>query len=160
MCGFHTVCIFIAVIGKRFTGLKDIIVEADLLGSLTADKVVSGKHYKYGMRVLKYIYETLQRIKIDKFEDWLRQKQKMRQYDAFIESKEFETLCNNTSWDILESVKLKFNEMFLLIQEFDEILRDKECNPLSAYLMSFIDMVQILLEFTKSVSDEETGNYI
>ena len=31
---FHTTCIFLAIIGKRFgdAGLRDLIVEADLLG--------------------------------------------------------------------------------------------------------------------------------
>ena len=61
MGGFHTACIFIEVIGKRFAEgvLKDMIVEADLLGSVTADKVWNGRHYNYGMQELKYIYEAL-----------------------------------------------------------------------------------------------------
>lgn len=38
MGAFHTACTFIAVIGKRFSdaGLRDWIIEADLLGILAS----------------------------------------------------------------------------------------------------------------------------
>ena len=44
--GFHTICIFIAVIGKRFgdAGLRDLIVESNLRGETSADRMLQGKH--------------------------------------------------------------------------------------------------------------------
>ena len=44
---FHTTCIFIAVIGKRFgdAGLRDLIVESNLLGESSVNQMLKGKYY-------------------------------------------------------------------------------------------------------------------
>ena len=153
MGGFHATCIFVAVISKRFSdgGLKDIIVEVDLLGSVTVEKVLRGKHYNYGLRVLKYVYEALQRIKIDAFEDWLRGKKRMSLYRRFVESKEFDNLCTQWTYKNFEACKRKFIDVFRLLEEFEEVLADKQSNPMSAYWLSFLELVQILLDFVKSI---------
>ena len=61
MGGFHAICIFMTVIGKRFAsaGLRDIIIEANLVGSGTVEKVLKGKQYNREVRVLKVVYEAL-----------------------------------------------------------------------------------------------------
>ena len=58
--GFHTMSIFIAVIGKRFAdaGLCDIVIEAILLGGSFVDQMLRGKHYNNAMRILKYLCEA------------------------------------------------------------------------------------------------------
>ena len=45
MGGFHAACIFMGVIGKRFSdaGLKDLIIESGLLGEDSAQQVLKGK---------------------------------------------------------------------------------------------------------------------
>ena len=45
MEGFHACAIFIAVIGKRFSsaGLKDVIIESDLLGISSVESTLNGK---------------------------------------------------------------------------------------------------------------------
>ncbi len=70
--GFHTMCIFIAVIGKRFAsaGLRDIVIEANLLGESSVDQMFKGKHYNNAMRILKYMYEAVKRHMINSFEQW------------------------------------------------------------------------------------------
>lgn len=78
MCWFHTISIFLAVIGKRLGdgGLYDLIVEADIVGSTTAERVLKGEHYNYGIKVIKYVYEAMQRVKIEAFEDCLSRENK------------------------------------------------------------------------------------
>ena len=78
MCWFHTIYIFLAVIGKRLGdgGLYDLIVEADIVGSTTAERVLKGEHYNYGIKVIKYVYEAMQRVKIEAFEDCLSRENK------------------------------------------------------------------------------------
>ena len=73
MGGFHSCCIVISVTGKRFgaAGLKDIIVEADLIGTGSVDATLKGKHYNRAMRILKTVFESLQRLKLNAFESWL-----------------------------------------------------------------------------------------
>lgn len=68
--GFHTMCIFIAVIGKRFgdAGLRDIIIESNLLGESSVDQMLRGKHYNNAMRVLKYLYDVFKRHMIESFQ--------------------------------------------------------------------------------------------
>ena len=62
-------CIFIAVIGKRFgeSGLRDLI-ESNLLGESSVDQMLSGKHYSNAMRVLKYLYDVFKRNMIESFQ--------------------------------------------------------------------------------------------
>ena len=47
MGGFPGICIFLGVLGKRFgdVALKDIVVEAGLIGNKTVDQALKGKHY-------------------------------------------------------------------------------------------------------------------
>ena len=61
MGGFHACCIFLAVIGKRFAsgGLRNIVIESGLVGSGTIEAVFKGKHYNYGLRMIKIVSEAL-----------------------------------------------------------------------------------------------------
>ena len=63
--GFHVCLNFLAVIGTRFAsaGMTDIIIESDLLGPGSLNSVIRGKQYNRGMRILKTLYETFQRLK-------------------------------------------------------------------------------------------------
>ena len=64
---FHTMCIFIAVIGKRFgdAGLRDIVVESNLLGESAVDQMLKEKHYNNAVRVLKYAYNAMKRLMLE-----------------------------------------------------------------------------------------------
>ena len=61
---FHTACMFMAVIGKRFgdAGLNDILIEASLVGSGSVNGVINGKHYNRALRCHKVVLEALERI--------------------------------------------------------------------------------------------------
>ena len=52
------------------------------------------KHCNYGIRGVKWIYEAIQRAKIEAFEDWLSRKNKFV-YHRFLQSKEFNEMCSN-----------------------------------------------------------------
>ena len=64
---------FLAVIGKRFAsgGLRDVIIEAGLVGPGTVESLLKGKHYNYGIRVIKIVSEALFRLKVDVFKECL-----------------------------------------------------------------------------------------
>ena len=70
MVGFDASCIFIAIIGKRFgaAGLKDLCIEATLIGIRSVESRIRGKQYNRGVRRLNMVYEALQRLKIEAFE--------------------------------------------------------------------------------------------
>lgn len=61
MGAFHTVCTFLAVIGKRFgyAGLSDLLVESGILGQNSCKAVLGGKHYNRAVRMHKLLYEVV-----------------------------------------------------------------------------------------------------
>lgn len=69
MRDFHTACAFIAVIEKQFedSGLSDLIVEANVLGPNTVERLLHGKHYNYSVIALKLVFEAFTRENIDIF---------------------------------------------------------------------------------------------
>ena len=52
---FHTICVLLAVIGLRFgpAGLKDVIIESNVIAEGSTEKVLSGKHYNRSIRFHK-----------------------------------------------------------------------------------------------------------
>lgn len=107
---FHACCIFLAVIGKRFgsAGLKDMIVEASLTGPGSVDAILRGKHYNRGLRVMKVIYESLHRLKLESFENWMKE---MGTYDVFadlFESQELEDLVQARTYSNLQEVFINY----------------------------------------------------
>ena len=71
MGGFHASCMLIAVIGKCFgaAGLKDLWIEAALIGISSVESMIREKQYNRGVRALKMVYEALQRLKIEALRD-------------------------------------------------------------------------------------------
>ena len=52
---FHTICSFLAAIGKRFgdTGLGDVVTESEIVGSDSVAAVLEGHHYNRALRTHK-----------------------------------------------------------------------------------------------------------
>ena len=99
MGGFNATCVFLGVIGKRFgdAGLKDIMVNAEILGEDAAQKVLRGKHYN-SMRVHLYVAEAMTRVKLDAFLEWLHFHDKYHVYHKVLklnEVKMIEALRNS-----------------------------------------------------------------
>ena len=97
------------MIGTRFAsaGMTDIIIESDLLGPGSLNSVIRGKQYNRGMRILKTLYETFQRLKIDAFKEWLREEGLLETFVNFIESNEITQLITSRTSDNLEQSLLK-----------------------------------------------------
>ena len=73
--GCHTSCIFISVIGMQFaaTRVNDLCIEATLIGISWVEIMIRGSQYNWS---LKIVHEELQRLMIEAFERWLKEKQK------------------------------------------------------------------------------------
>ena len=61
---FHTICIALSILGKRFedSGLKDIFIESQVVAEGSISGVIDGKHYNRGVRAHKYLYEAMMRL--------------------------------------------------------------------------------------------------
>ena len=90
MSGFHATCVFLGVIGKQFgdVGLKDVMVEAGILGEDAAQNVLRGKHCNNGIRAHVYVAEAIARVKLDAFLEWLLFHDKHHVYDIVFKSDE------------------------------------------------------------------------
>ena len=153
MGGFHATCIFLGVIGKRFSdaGLKDVIVEAGLLGKDTAEQVIKGKHYNNAMRIHFYVAEAITRIKLDAFQDWLRSNGKYHVYDTAINSEEIKVLELSRNSVNLKACIEVLQDLFNLYEEFESTISDQERFPMAAFWDSYLRMVQTLRDFVKSI---------
>ena len=65
MGGFHVSMTFIAVIGRRYAsaGLRDVLIEADILACGSVYQVLNGRHYNWAIYSLKLMYEAMWRLR-------------------------------------------------------------------------------------------------
>ena len=122
MGGFHATCVFLGVIGKRFggAGLKDVMVEAGILGEDAAQKVLRGKHYNNGMRAHLYVSEAITRVKLDVFLEWLLFHDKYHVYDTVFKSDEVKKVEVLRNSDNLTGCMKIFQDLFTLDEEFED----------------------------------------
>ena len=57
---FHTICAFLATIGKRFGdgGLADILLESEVVGYGSIAAILEGRHYNRAIRTHKVKHNT------------------------------------------------------------------------------------------------------
>ena len=142
---FHTTCIFIAVIGKRFggAGLRDLIVESNLLGESSVDQMLKGKHYNNAVMVFKYIYEAIKRLLIENFDI---------AYREFKNSLELQELVSAPKPKTMENVHENCEEVVEGIHKYKQLLLDGDLGPTASVCTSFLQMVQILFDFIRSIN--------
>ena len=75
MGAFHIITNFMAVIGHRFgsAGLRDVLIESDILATGSADATLNGHHYNRGIRTHKLVYEGMDRLLWEAFLQWNRE---------------------------------------------------------------------------------------
>ena len=58
---FHVIMIYLGIIGKTFSeaGLRDVIVQSDVIAIRSVHKTLSGKMYIRTVRLHKVVYEAL-----------------------------------------------------------------------------------------------------
>ena len=58
---FHTICAFLAAIGKRFGdgSLADILLESEVVGSGSIAAILEGHHYNRAIRIHKVKHNTI-----------------------------------------------------------------------------------------------------
>ena len=153
--GFHTMCIFIAVIGKRFAdaGLCDIVIEANLLGESSVDQMFKGKHYNNAMRILKYLYDAIKRHMIESCEQWISDQpdQMDESYEELVNSAELQSFLSSPTRQSLDSLSRDHKEVVDRIHAYEDSLLNSSPGPTASIWSSFLQMVQILLNFARSV---------
>ena len=152
---FHTTCIFIAVIGKRFgdAGLRDIVIESNILGESSVEQILKGKHYNNAVRILKYFYDAMKRRFLESFEQAVLEHSDTLDisYQALINSAEFKDFLSLPTNETMKELCAKHKEVIDEIQLHEKSLLDGNLGPTVSVWASFLKMVQILFDFLRSV---------
>ena len=148
MGAFHTICNFLATIGKRFkdAGLRDVAVESAVIAEGSIEAVLEGRQYNRAVRLHKIIYEAFQRLIWKGFYSWIETNHsddsqrlqethnKFTDLQKTLTEEQFEHVFKNESC----------TRIFQLFNEYQNALRNDN-GELSCFWMSYIDMVEILL---------------
>ena len=117
---FHIACTLLVVIGKRFriAGVEDIIIESEIIGIVSVNGALLGKHYNRGMPLHIIVGEALFRLKWEAFCKWLQEKNH--------QTDQFQTIAariNCTSKEIFVLVSEdEFDVLYDFFKEFSTIL--------------------------------------
>ena len=70
---FHTLMMFLGIIGHRFkdAGLKDVLVYSGVYAEGSINSVLTGKSYNRAVRAHKLVFETVSRLLLEKMDDKL-----------------------------------------------------------------------------------------
>ena len=146
---FHTCMSFLAILGKRFVdaGLRDVLIEAEVIAQGSINGVLNGHHYNRSIRAHKLMYESLQRLRFQAFLDSLPENDSQKILDMLTDldlsypSASFTDACKGEV----------FNTALDMYQKF---VHDKsKANPTFALWSSYIEMVQLLLLFVRATRE-------
>ena len=153
MGGFHTACIFLGVIGKKFgdAGPKDLIVECDLLGENSTSQLLkgkfflldfghnaahffnsilrsllSGRHYNNAMQIHMNVCKALMRLKFEGFLSWLDRTENFEVYKQLMEAEEVTRINTNVNRETFQQVTRKFKRIIDLVDQFHKLTSNKE----------------------------------
>ena len=144
--GFHTDTTYQSTIGDHMeeNGLKEMWMQAKVIGPIKADKVLRGKSYKTAMRLHKLTYQALWRLLVPQLLEFCRE----HNYDLH---NDLVTLASNTSddADLLPLINRCTTEEFrVMLIEFVEYRVGENTN--FQHWWSYMEMVQILLLHTRA----------
>ncbi|KAK3926298.1 Variant surface glycoprotein ILTAT 1.24 [Frankliniella fusca] len=148
MGGLHLSLNFLKAIGKHMSGsgLEELWVESGVAAETMASKVMEGKVYSKGMRLMKLTLQALWRIILPLFQ------QHLLEVDPDLADKLTRSVCDIIC---LEEV-LQENNIYLKINEWVKSTENVELQ----FWMTYVEMAHILLEFTRSMRDGKWDLYL
>ena len=152
---FHTICTFLAVIGKRFAdaGLRDIAIESGVIAEGSTKGVFQGKQYNRAVRFHKLMYESLLRIIWRKFVAHLEESGSNCENLQNITDELTKNPTKKTFQEILSNEK--FHDVMQSFNAFFE--KVKLQGSMSEFWISYITMVKTLLDIIRASRE---GNFL
>ena len=153
--GFHTLCTFIASIGKLWGdgGLRDMLVDSELYAGCTADMMLMGKQFKRAMRGLTLVYEALCALLLRSFFDWGEKSSKFMIPDILAEALlEAQTAVECGSDDAPEKLLVVNTQLTNHMTSVLQTFIDESCKASVTfkYWFMFLQAIQILLDFNRA----------
>ena len=104
------------------------------------------------MRIYKYLFDALTRLKIECFEDWMVNEKKFQPTQLFATSDDLEHFIDSISSDNFNELLIKHANIFHLLEEYEDHLTDQTAaGPMATFWQSFLEMINILLCFIHSL---------
>ena len=156
---FHTICTFLAVIGKGFqdAGLRDVCVESGVIADGSAAGVLEGRGYNRAIRFHKLMFEALNRLAWNGFQRWIeeRHEDKKPLVDDIMKGLKqlIDSTCEPEFKDVMSSPL--FEEVSQLFLSYSNHLRHSN-GKLSKLWMSYVDIVEALLGLIRATRE---GNW-
>ena len=136
-----------AVIGRRYgsAGLRDILIESEVVAEGSVDQLLNGRHYNRAMRAYKYVFEALWRLQWDSFLQWNSETQYVSDFEGlkeYVSALRDETSSQNM--DLLTGAG-EFEQLQEALLAFMETL-----GPNAQFWMELLSMIHLLLSFILS----------
>lgn len=140
MGGLHLALKFLTIIGKHMSGsgLVELWVESGIVSESSAEKVMEGKVYSKGMRLLKLTVQCLWRLITPRFYEYLQKS-----------NSEATELLEKSNLDSLSIEQIEGMNLLHHLKAW----RESEQNVELKYWMTYLEMAHILLEFTRSMRE-------
>ena len=136
---FHTIMMYLGIIGKRFGdgGLRDLLVQSEVLAEGSVDRALSGKMYNRAARSVKIVYEAFSRLLQAKEKD----EQKEIIDNVMIMMKDFSSNINQTNLDTILNSET-FSQYNIMRIDYLDGLKENG-SELTQYWLPYLDMARI-----------------
>lgn len=148
MGAFHVICVLLTVIGKRFSdaGLRDILVESNVVSSGSVNAILEGRHYNRAVRAHLVLAEVMEQLRWSQYEEWLCET------ETVIKLEELQPLLNQVRQDWSEASVTSlmdlplFNEVKTTYSEFCS----RDHGPMFSFWNSYLNLVSLLRCFLRA----------
>ena len=153
---FHIICTLLAIIGKRYgdAGLRDILVEANIVSAGSLVGVLEGKHYNRSVKAHQIVAEAFERLRWQEFEEWTRSSElELKESDLDILYNMFTKLRHSQSMSIVTELieHRSFTDLNTAYSDFCK----QDRGPMSVFWTSYLDMVDLLRRFIRASRQAE-----
>lgn len=160
---FHAICNAMAILGKRFGdgGLKDILMESQIVAEGSISGVIGGKHYNRAVRAYKYVYEALIRLAWAEFMQWLDGSNPDQRTTVASFLKLVSTMASDLDQGSFDNLWQQSSALFTVLAKWREFLDHLRHNngKLSAFWKAYmyVDIVEGVVLGLLRASHEGTG---
>ena len=139
---FHTIGVLLAVLGKRFadSGLRQLLIEAEVVSSGSVNAVLDGKHYKRAVRAHLITAEAPEQLRWRQFEESLGENQMVVDLDELEPA--LSRLCQQLSDDTVQGVAV--HELVPVLENAYAEFCEGDHGPMFQFWSSYINMVSLL----------------
>ena len=150
---FHTICTFLAGIGKRFhdAGLRDVCMESGVIADGSAAAFFKGRSYNRVIRFHKIMFEALNRLVWNGFQRRIEEHHKDNKPRVDELMKGLKQLIDSTCEPkfMLVMKSHLFQEVSHLFLSYSHHLRHSN----GKFWMSYVDMIEVLLGLIRATRE-------